>query len=60
MTLGTATILLVLEATRRPAGWVLPSQRAVHLYAYLGPLFDLVLSALAHRGYTGSAVGTLY
>jgi TRAP transporter 4TM/12TM fusion protein len=63
LALGGATILLVLEATRRTAGWVLPITGALFiLYAYLGPLFDLVgLSAIAHRGYyLDRLVGTLY
>ena len=53
LALGGVTILLVLEATRRTAGWVLPIAAALFiLYAYLGPLFDLVgLGAIAHRGY---------
>jgi TRAP transporter 4TM/12TM fusion protein len=63
LALGVATILLVLEATRRATGWVLPVTAAIFiLYAYLGPLFDLVgLSAIAHRGYYADRlVGTLY
>ncbi|MFN2565237.1 MAG: TRAP transporter large permease subunit, partial [Gemmatimonadaceae bacterium] len=63
LTLGVVTILLVLEATRRTAGWVLPLTAALFiLYAYLGPLFDLVgLGAIAHRGYyPDRLVGTLY
>jgi TRAP transporter 4TM/12TM fusion protein len=63
LVLGVVTILLVLEATRRTAGWVLPVTAALFiLYAYLGPLFDLVgLSAIAHRGYyPDRLVGTLY
>jgi TRAP transporter 4TM/12TM fusion protein len=63
LVLGVVTILLVLEATRRTAGWVLPITAALFiLYAYLGPLFDLVgLSAIGHRGYYADRlVGTLY
>jgi TRAP transporter 4TM/12TM fusion protein len=63
LVLGVVTILLVLEATRRTAGWILPVTAALFiLYAYLGPLFDLVgLSAIAHRGYyPDRLVGTLY
>ena len=63
LTLGIVAILLVLEATRRTAGWVLPATAVLFiLYAYLGPLFDLVgLSAIAHRGYyPDRLVGTLY
>jgi TRAP transporter 4TM/12TM fusion protein len=63
LALGVTTILLVLEATRRTTGWVLPVTAALFiLYAYLGPLFDLVgLSEIAHRGYyPDRLVGTLY
>ena len=61
--LGVATILLVLEAVRRTSGPVLPVTAALFiLYAYLGPLFDLVgLSAIGHRGYYADRlVGMLY
>ena len=61
--LGTIAILLVLEATRRTVGWVLPATAlAFLLYAYLGPLFDLVgLGWIAHRGYyPDRLVGALY
>ena len=61
--LGAATILLVLEATRRTTGLALPVTASLFvLYAYLGPLLDLVgLSALGHRGYhLDRLVGTLY
>ncbi len=63
LVLGVVTILLVLEATRRTTGWVLPVTAALFiLYAYLGPLFDLIgLGAIAHRGYYADRlVGTLY
>ncbi len=63
LVLGVVTILLVLEAARRTTGWVLPLTAGLFiLYAYLGPLFDLVgLSAIAHRGYYADRlVGTLY
>jgi TRAP transporter 4TM/12TM fusion protein len=63
LVLGVIAILLVLEATRRTAGWILPFTAALFiLYAYLGPLFDLVgLGAIAHRGYyPDRLVGTLY
>jgi TRAP transporter 4TM/12TM fusion protein len=63
LVLGVVTILLVLEATRRTAGWALPVTAALFvLYAYLGPLFDLVgLDTIAHRGYYADRlVGTLY
>ena len=61
--LGSITILLVLEATRRTVGWVLPLTALVFMiYAYAGPTFDsLGLSLLAHRGYSPDRlVGTLY
>jgi TRAP transporter 4TM/12TM fusion protein len=63
LVLGVGAILLVLDATRRTVGWALPVTAALFvLYAYLGPLFDLVgLSAIAHRGYyLDRLVGTLY
>ena len=51
--LGALTIGLVLEATRRTVGWILPATAVGFLlYAYLGPLLDLVgLTLFAHRGY---------
>ena len=51
--LGALTIGLVLEATRRTVGWILPATAvAFLLYAYLGPLLDLAgLTLFAHRGY---------
>jgi TRAP transporter 4TM/12TM fusion protein len=61
--LGVAAILLILEATRRTVGWILPATAAGFLlYAYYGPLLDRVgLDAIAHRGYESSRlVGTLY
>jgi len=61
--LGSIAILLVLEATRRTVGWVLPVTALVFMiYAYAGPTFDsLGLSLLAHRGYSPDRlVGTLY
>jgi TRAP transporter 4TM/12TM fusion protein len=63
LVLGVVTILIGLEATRRTVGWVLPATAlAFLLYAYLGPLFDLVgLSWIAHRGYyLDRLVGALY
>jgi TRAP transporter 4TM/12TM fusion protein len=63
LTLGAATILIVLEATRRTAGWILTTIVAAFiLYAYLGPLLDLVgLEIFAHRGYDlDRLVGILY
>jgi len=48
---GTATILLVLEATRRTVGWVLPAVCGAFLaYAYLGGLIPDALP-IGHRGY---------
>jgi TRAP transporter 4TM/12TM fusion protein len=61
--LGSIAILLVLEATRRTVGWVLPvTALAFMLYAYAGRTFDtLGLSIIAHRGYAlDRLVGTLY
>jgi TRAP transporter 4TM/12TM fusion protein len=61
--LGAATILLVLEATRRTVGWILPATAAAFLmYAWLGPFFDDIgLSLIAHRGYGAARLaGTLY
>ncbi len=60
---GTLAVLLVLEATRRTVGWILPAAAvAFVLYAYYGPLLDLVgLDLLAHRGYAlDRLVGSLY
>jgi TRAP transporter 4TM/12TM fusion protein len=63
LVLGTIAIVLVLEATRRTAGWALTLTAAAFLaYAYLGPLLDLVgLEAIGHRGYDPDRlVGALY
>jgi TRAP transporter 4TM/12TM fusion protein len=63
VTLGTVATLLVLEATRRTVGWILPATAAAFLgYAFLGPWLDAVgLDAIAHRGYgLERVVGTLY
>ncbi len=59
--LGTATIALVLEATRRTAGWSVAITAALFLvYAYVGPLLDLVgLDAIAHRSKAGHRVRLL-
>jgi TRAP transporter 4TM/12TM fusion protein len=60
---GTAAVLLVLEATRRTVGWILPVTATVFiLYAYLGPLLELIgLGIFAHRGYyPDRLIGTLY
>jgi TRAP transporter 4TM/12TM fusion protein len=61
--LGAALIALVLEATRRSSGPILPVTAAAFvLYAFYGPVLDLVgLGFIAHRGYDPSRiVGTLY
>jgi TRAP transporter 4TM/12TM fusion protein len=61
--LGGTAILLVLEATRRAVGWILPVTAAMFLaYAYAGPQFErLGLPLLAHRGYEiDRLIGTLY
>ena len=61
--LGIVTIVLVLEATRRTSGWVLPITALLFLaYGYYGPLLDRVaLDLIAHRGYSiARLVGTLY
>ena len=63
LTLGTVTILLVLEATRRTVGPILPVTAVAFLaYGYYGPLLELVgLELFAHRGYDlARLVGTLY
>jgi TRAP transporter 4TM/12TM fusion protein len=61
--LGATAIVLVLEATRRAVGWILPVTAAAFLaYAYAGPLFDRIgLPLLSHRGYDAARlIGTLY
>jgi TRAP transporter 4TM/12TM fusion protein len=61
--LGGLTILLVLEATRRSVGWILPATAGGFIvYGWGGPLFDRAgLSLIAHRGYElDRLVGTLY
>ena len=60
---GTITTLLVLEATRRTVGWILPvTAVAFLLYGYYGPLLELMgMEIFAHRGYSVERlVGTLY
>ena len=60
---GSLTILLVLEATRRTVGWILPvAASGFILYAYYGPLLDTVgLGLFAHRGYPlDRLVGSLF
>ena len=61
--LGSIAILLVLEATRRAVGLVLPLTAAAFLlYAWLGPVFDRIgLAIVAHRGYgLERLIGSLY
>jgi TRAP transporter 4TM/12TM fusion protein len=61
--LGAIAIVLVLEATRRTAGWVLPvTATGFILYTFYGPLLDFVgLGMVAHRGYDlARIVGTLF
>jgi len=60
---GAVTTVLVLEATRRTVGWILPGTAiAFLLYGYYGPILELIgFDIFAHRGYTvGRLVGTLY
>ena len=60
---GTLTILIVLEATRRTVGWVLPIAAITFiLYGYYGPFLDRIgLRLFAHRGYAlDRLVGSLY
>lgn len=61
--LGALAIVVVLEATRRTVGWILPATAiGFLLYAYLGPLLDLAgLTVFAHRGYGAARlIGTQY
>jgi TRAP transporter 4TM/12TM fusion protein len=63
LVLGAVAILLVLEATRRSVGAILPVTAAGFLlYAYAGPQFDRIgLPLLAHRGFDlARLIGTLY
>ena len=60
---GAVTTLLVLEATRRTVGWILPvTAIGFLLYGYYGPYLELVgLEIMAHRGYSvARLMGTLY
>jgi TRAP transporter 4TM/12TM fusion protein len=60
---GGVAILLVLEATRRSVGAILPVTAAAFLlYAYAGPQLDRIgLPLLAHRGFDAARlIGTLY
>jgi TRAP transporter 4TM/12TM fusion protein len=61
--LGAVTVLLVLEATRRAVGWILPVTAILFLlYAWAGPMFDDIgLPLFSHRGYNPDRlIGTLY
>ena len=61
--LGLAAIALLLEATRRAVGWILPATAIAFLvYGWAGPSFDRIgLTLIAHRGYEWDRlVGTLY
>ena len=63
LVLGGTTILLVLEATRRAVGWILPLTAIAFLaFAVAGPGLDTIgLSLVAHRGYPPDRlIGTLY
>jgi TRAP transporter 4TM/12TM fusion protein len=63
LVLGAILIVVVLEATRRTVGWVLPATAIGFLvYAYYGPWLDRIgLSLIAHRGYAvDRIIGTLY
>jgi TRAP transporter 4TM/12TM fusion protein len=60
---GSAALAIILEATRRTVGLMLPVSAAVFIaYAFAGPLLDRVgLDLLAHRGYDlDRLVGSLY
>jgi TRAP transporter 4TM/12TM fusion protein len=61
--LGTLTVALVLEATRRTIGWILPVTAIAFLgYAYFGAELDRIgLELFAHRGYGADRlIGSLY
>ncbi len=63
LVLGAVTTLLVLEATRRTVGPILPvTAIAFLLYGYYGPMLELVgFDIFAHRGYDAARlIGTLY
>ena len=60
---GTAALAIILEATRRTVGLMLPVSAAVFIvYAFAGPLLDRIgLDLLAHRGYDlERLIGSLY
>ncbi|HEY7496970.1 MAG TPA: TRAP transporter fused permease subunit [Vicinamibacterales bacterium] len=61
--LGSIAIVVVLEATRRSVGWILPATAIGFIaYGWAGPIFDRVgMPLIAHRGYAlDRLVGTLY
>lgn len=63
LALGSITTLLVLEATRRTVGPILPiTALGFVIYGYYGPFFELIgLEIFAHRGYdVARLIGTLY
>ena len=63
LVLGAATTVLVLEATRRTVGPILPvTAVAFLLYGYYGRYLELIgLELFAHRGYDAARLlGTLY
>ena len=63
LVLGIVVIVLVLEATRRTVGPILPVTAVVFVvYGYYGPVLELIgLNLFAHRGYdVARLVGTLY
>jgi TRAP transporter 4TM/12TM fusion protein len=56
LVLGLTLILLILEATRRTVGWILPAITIVFLaYGYYGSGW-LIPDALEHRGFTLSRI----
>jgi TRAP transporter 4TM/12TM fusion protein len=60
---GVLAIILVLEATRRTVGWILPASAILFiLYGYYGAVLDRIgLRLFAHRGYAlDRLVGSLY
>jgi TRAP transporter 4TM/12TM fusion protein len=60
---GSIAVVIVLEATRRTVGWILPTTAILFLaYAYFGAILDRVgLRLFAHRGYGADRlVGSLY
>ena len=63
LALGVVATILVLEATRRTVGLILPvTALGFLMYGYYGPLLEVIgLDLFAHRGYdTLRLVGTLY